>query len=150
MGRAVPSGVRFDADSFITRTEAFVILGRLLDTYAPDSVLHRFSDHAEIPGWARPEIARLVGQGLLTGTGDGRLLPLNNITRAESIATLARIAPNILSIDEASEAIEDDDLFERPDLEEQAPPEEEVDLDEPEPESEDDDLEPGLEPESEE
>jgi len=152
MGRAAPGGVRFDASSFITRTEAFVILGRLLDTYAPDSVLHRFSDHTQIPGWARPEITRLVGQGLLTGTGDGRLLPLNNITRAESIATLARIAPTILSMDEASEVqMDDDDLLELPDLEEQAPPEEEIELEEPEDESDEDiEDEPDLEQESEE
>jgi len=147
-GRAAPNGVRFDADSFITRTEAFVILGRLLDTYAPDSVLHGFSDHAQIPGWARPEIARLVAEGLLTGTG-GRLLPLNNITRAESIATLARIAPNILSMDEASEVDLDDNLFELSDLEEQAPPEDEVDLDEPETEPEND-TDPDLDPNTEE
>ena len=127
-GRAVEGGVRFDATSNITRTEAFVILGRLLNTNAPDSALHRFSDHEQIPNWARAEIARLVAAGLLTGTGDGRLLPLNPITRAESAATLARIAPSVLSADTAEEISPMDELLAPPEFEEQAPPEEELDL----------------------
>jgi len=133
-GRTVEGGVRFDAESPILRAEAFTILGRLLDIYAPDSVLHRFSDHAQIPNWARPEIARLVSQGLLTGTG-GRLLPLDNITRAESATILARIAPNILPAAESLPDTPETDTPEFPDLEDARPPEDDPEIpetDEPE------------------
>jgi len=140
-GRAAEGGVRFDAISNITRTEAFVILGRLLDTNAPDSALHRFSDHEQIPNWARPEIARLAAAGLLTGTADGRLLPLNNITRAEAATILARIAPNILNAHVAEDILMDDNLFEYPEYEEQTSSEDEPSL----PESETGpDLDPGV------
>jgi len=144
-GRATPAGVRFDASSPITRAEAFTVLGRLLTGTPPDSVLHRFSDHEQIPGWARPEIARLVQAGLLTGTADGRLLPLNNITRAESAAILARLAPSLFSLPYTDVEMEEESPFELPELEDPAPPEEEYEL----PETDLPEIDPEPEPEEE-
>ncbi|MCL2843132.1 MAG: phosphodiester glycosidase family protein [Oscillospiraceae bacterium] len=90
-GRASDDGVRFDAISNITRAEVFTVLGRLMDTDAPDYVLHRFHDHADIPHWARAMTARLVAAGMIEGIGDNRIAPNRTISRAESAAMLARL-----------------------------------------------------------
>jgi len=142
-GRAVDGGVLFDAASPITRAEAFTILGRLMDFTAPDSVLHRFTDHADIPAWARAEIARLVYLGLLTGTDDGRLLPQNNLSRAEAAAILARL--NLTALLAAAE----EDPLALPPEEEDSLPEPDPNLPEPDSDPDEEDLsDPEADPES--
>ena len=91
VGRASDDGPLFDAAGQIMRAEVFTILGRLMDTNPPMSVLERFVDHAEIPHWARAETARLVDAGMITGIGDNRIAPRRTISRAESAAMLARL-----------------------------------------------------------
>jgi len=90
-GRPTAAGVQFDAMDTITRAEAFTILGRLLDTNSPVSLLNRFPDGDAVPDWARNEIARLIDAGLIAGTPDGRLAPHDHVTRAEAAALLARM-----------------------------------------------------------
>jgi len=90
-GRPTWAGLRFDAQDTITRAEAFTILGRLLDTNSPVTLLNRFPDGDTVPDWARTEIARLIDAGLIAGTSDGKLAPLNHVTRAEAATILARM-----------------------------------------------------------
>ena len=96
-GRGVPGGVRFDANSHLSRAEAFTGVGRLFYAEAPPWLLGVFTDAADVPDWARAEIAKLIQEELLTGTPDGQLLPLRSISRAETAALLARLNPSILA-----------------------------------------------------
>jgi len=91
-GRLASTGVRFDATDTITRAEAFTVLGRLLDTDSPVTLLNRFPDGGTVPDWARNEVARLIDAGLIAGTPDGRLAPHDHVTRAEAATLLSRIA----------------------------------------------------------
>jgi len=134
-GRTDPNGVRFDANSPITRAEAFTILGRLMTFYAPDHVLNRFSDQDQIPGWARAAIARLVYLDLLTGTGDGRLRPRNNLTRAEAATILARMDLSALhptDLEAYAYPPESDYEYAPPEEDYNLPPEPDYDLPKPE------------------
>jgi len=143
-GSPAPGGVRFNARAPITRAEAFTILGRMLDFEAPPDTLDRFTDQAQIPGWARAHIARLVHAGLVTGSG-GRLTPQNNLTRAEAATILSRLdlsalqhlAEDLLAEEAPSDVPSDadEDHIVPPPEDDQALPEEE------EPEAEAEDLE---------
>lgn len=89
-GRGTFEGLRFDPNAPITRAEAFTVLGRLLNTNVSTDILNQFVDGDTIPPWGRQEIARLVAAGMLQGTDEGRLNPLNNLHRGEGAAILAR------------------------------------------------------------
>ena len=87
---------RFAPDDLVTREQAATILHQAmpllgLSSTEPDlSVLEQFADQGQIADYARPHMAALVSQGLLSGTGDG-LSPKGNLTRAEMAALLYRL-----------------------------------------------------------
>lgn len=87
---------RFAPDDLVTREQAATILHQAmpllgLDSPEPDlSVLDQFADQAQISDFARPHMAALVSQGLLSGTGNG-LSPKGDLTRAEMAALLYRL-----------------------------------------------------------
>ncbi|MCL2588764.1 MAG: phosphodiester glycosidase family protein, partial [Oscillospiraceae bacterium] len=126
-------GVRFNPGAPISRAEAFVILGRQLEGDAPLHVLNQFTDHEQIPNWARTEIARLVHAGLLTGS-NGRLMPLSNLSRAEAATILARLnlpTPNMQGL-EAEPELPPEEAYQLPEPAYELP---EPDEPEPEPDS---------------
>lgn len=82
-GSAGPDGsLRANARSTLTRAEAMTILSRMLEEDLPEASLARFTDAGDVPGWAAPHVARLVGKGIVSGS-NGRLNPGSSITRAE-------------------------------------------------------------------
>lgn len=87
---------RFAPDDLVTREQAATILHQAmpllgLSSTEPDlSVLEQFADQGQIADYARPHMAALVSQGLLSGTGDG-LIPKGNLTRAEMASLLYRL-----------------------------------------------------------
>ena len=102
----------FGPEKFCTRAELMVMVANALsvtgiDITADESVLAQFSDEADIPAWARPYVAFLVENGIVSGS-NGEIRPNVNITRAE----VAVIMYNILTADirvseETAEAIEE-------------------------------------------
>lgn len=81
----------FRPAAFITRVEAYAsIAGGLALPAAPDSILGRYTDQAQVAAWARPTVARAV-QARLPATGSGsvaELRPSAQLTRAEAAAAL--------------------------------------------------------------
>lgn len=80
---------RFNPDSQITRQDAALILYRLLDKMGntPKGML-AFNDRSDIAKYARSEVAALAAEGIVSGVGNGKFMPLNNITRAETAQML--------------------------------------------------------------
>ena len=87
---------RFGPDDLVTREQAATILHQAmpllgLSSQEPDlSILEQFADQGQIADYARPHMAALVSQGLLSGTGSG-LNPKGNLTRAEMATLLYRL-----------------------------------------------------------
>lgn len=80
------------ADSPVTRQDAAVLLGRLLEVSSDASL--SYTDAGSAAPYAKPYIAALTQRGLLEGLPDGTFAPRSPITRAESAALLARAAAN--------------------------------------------------------
>ena len=66
----------------ITRAEAMTILGRIQEKGYPEASLQSFTDAADLPTWAKPYVASLVGQKVVGGY-QGLLRPGDCVSRAE-------------------------------------------------------------------
>ncbi len=66
----------------ITRAEAMTILGRIQEKGYPEASLQSFTDAGELPVWAEPYVASLVGQKVVGGY-QGCLRPGDCVSRAE-------------------------------------------------------------------
>ena len=75
----------------MSRAEVLQVLGALLAEKAELSMTTSFADDADIPDWARTNITRIVGYGLISGFEDNTLRPGAVISRAEIAALLVRI-----------------------------------------------------------
>lgn len=75
-----------------TRAEVAVMIARAAKISSDDlTVLDKFSDASEIPGWAQSSIAGLVSQGKMNGYEDSTLRMNNLIIRAEAFQLLSGI-----------------------------------------------------------
>lgn len=83
----------------ITRQEAMVMTARAmklagletnLSAADADAALSRFSDSTAVGTWAKQGVAAAVKSGLVSGS-DAGLLPVSNITRAETAAIVQRM-----------------------------------------------------------
>lgn len=84
MGLFKGDGTNLNPTNNITRQEAFVVLARafaLEDGKA--SALRNFKDNGDVADWAVGAVAAIVSNGYAKGDNEGRLNPVNNITRAE-------------------------------------------------------------------
>ncbi|MDD4286699.1 MAG: S-layer homology domain-containing protein, partial [Eubacteriales bacterium] len=87
---------RFDPDVAISRQDMMVMTQRAMTiregstTEDAASDLDRFSDRAQIAGYAVNSIAALVKEGLIEG-GNGEVNPRGKATRAETAVFLYRI-----------------------------------------------------------
>ena len=73
----------------ITREEAMVMFGRAMGvTPASRPNLSKFTDGDRVSTWAAPYMAPLTDMGILSGMGDGTVLPRENINRASTFALL--------------------------------------------------------------
>ena len=73
----------------ITRAEAAVILGNMLNAATP-TVTPTFSDSEEIPAWAAPSIHSLSAMGVMTPVG-GSISPLSEVTRGDAAELLCAL-----------------------------------------------------------
>lgn len=81
--------LRFLPNEPLTRAQAAVILDRLTEPGKP-TVVPTFTDGRDIPVWAADAIYSLNAVGILT-SGDGRILPTQSVTRAETAQMLAAL-----------------------------------------------------------
>lgn len=86
-GKGTDGDLRFDPRGNITRQEAMTIIGRIIGPGYGKANLSLFSDSENISLFARPYVAVLVDQGIVSGSG-GKILPKNTITRAEVAAII--------------------------------------------------------------
>ena len=78
----------FEPDRPITKAEAAVILGNMLETSLPTlSYTPQFEDSEAIPAWATPSMYSLSHMGIINSK-DGKLEPLSEITRGEAAQML--------------------------------------------------------------
>ncbi|CEO32628.1 IdeS/Mac family cysteine endopeptidase [Paraclostridium sordellii] len=83
----------FRPNKTITREEVSKILISIKNKQ--DNVydkLNKYPDKSKVSNWAKPYVEGAIEQGYLKGNDLGFLNPTNNITRAESITILSRVA----------------------------------------------------------
>lgn len=79
----------------ITRQEAMTIIARVSGVSSSDTaILSAASDCGLVASWARESVAACINEGLVAGSG-GKINPLANITRAESVVLMDRVYSNI-------------------------------------------------------
>ena len=82
------STTKMSPDSPLTRQDAAVMLARLMNLPAADmAVLEKFSDRADISGYAREGAAAMAAAGYINGDG-GKFNPLKQLTLAEAVTML--------------------------------------------------------------
>jgi hypothetical protein len=97
VGIAQGSGNQFYPEASITREDAMVLVLRAMNAAGvsvnagTSSELEAYADYGTISDYARDAVATLVKSGVITGNDENRILPGNNITRAEAAAVIYRI-----------------------------------------------------------
>jgi len=81
----------FRGGNNITRAELAVIVARAADLDVKESATLSFNDVADIPAWAKKEIAVAVNEGLVSGKGGNRFEPSASATRAEALTLIMRV-----------------------------------------------------------
>lgn len=84
----------FKPEAEITRAEMAMILGEILDVEVTEqestNLLLEFKDNKDIPNWARESVAIVLKSKIMIGS-NGKFLPTDNATRAESVTTMYRV-----------------------------------------------------------
>ena len=81
----------FSPNSAVTREQLVTMLYRLAGSPAASAAsLTSYTDGGEVQGYAKDAVAWAIGNGLLTGYGDGSLKPGATATRAEVCALIMR------------------------------------------------------------
>jgi hypothetical protein len=85
----------WDADSYITRQEAAVMLAKTYRAYhgnVPDTLQSfSFADQGDIADWAMDDVRLMNQLGIMTGTEDNRFDPLGSYTIEQCLVTLMRL-----------------------------------------------------------
>ncbi|SCI56152.1 Endo-1%2C4-beta-xylanase A precursor [uncultured Flavonifractor sp.] len=82
-------GSNCSAGANITRQEATVMFARALGVEEDASPnLSKFADGSDVAGWAAGAVSAMADRGIITGAGDGKVLPTQNIDRASTMAIL--------------------------------------------------------------
>lgn len=86
----------FSPDNYITRQDAAVILYRVATiaghTYTGFA---KTSDMNDVSAYAWPAVGAFYDCGIVNGAGDGKFLPLSNITRAEAVQMILKVASDL-------------------------------------------------------
>ncbi len=88
-GVQTEKGMCFEASREITRAEAAVMLGNILNLSTP-TVLPVFNDAVDIPAWAAPSVYSLSAAGVFSAT-DGNISPLDSLTRGDAAVILTNL-----------------------------------------------------------
>ncbi len=88
-GVQTENGMCFEANRAITRAEAAVMLGNILNLSTP-TVLPVFADSADIPVWAAPSFYSLTSVGVFSAT-NGNISPLESLCRGDAALILSNL-----------------------------------------------------------
>ena len=88
-GSVTEDGLCFEANKNISRAEAAVIIGNVLNVATP-TVIPTFSDSADIPAWAASSVYSLSAIGVIERI-DGGISPMNAVTRADAAQMLVNL-----------------------------------------------------------
>ena len=97
LGIAKGTENKFYPDSSITREDAMVLALRAMNisgsgvAAADASTLTTYSDNYVISDYAKEAIATLIKAGVITGSDDGKIHPMESITRVQAAAIIYRI-----------------------------------------------------------
>jgi len=80
----------FCGQSAITRAEAAVMLGNMLDAKVP-VVRTVFADADGVPDWAEDALYAMNSLGIMSGLGEGYIAPYSELTRAQTAQILVEI-----------------------------------------------------------
>lgn len=89
-GRETVNGTVFAPDETITRAEAAVMLGNLLDAAVP-VVKPAWNDADAIPTWAEDALAAMSAIGVMKGSGSGTINATATLDRAQAATILCAI-----------------------------------------------------------
>ncbi|MDF2718131.1 MAG: hypothetical protein K0R28_5056, partial [Paenibacillus sp.] len=98
----------FRGEQRITREQGIAMIARAYNLIAPqnamseteiNALLAPYGDAANISGWAREAVARMIAAGLVEGSDSQLLKPLDNMTRAEAAALMRRLLQTTKLID---------------------------------------------------
>lgn len=81
----------FRGSNNITRTEMAVIIARAAKLNTEQAASLNFADTANIPAWAKQEVAAAVQAGLVSGKSNNRFEPAASATRAEALTIIMRL-----------------------------------------------------------
>ncbi len=88
-GTYVDGKLCFEGDRAITRAEAAVLLGNMLNASTP-TITPGFHDSADIPTWAVPSVNSLSSMGILA-SDNGKISPLAAVTRGDAAEILTNL-----------------------------------------------------------
>lgn len=78
----------FNPNAVITRQDAAVILYRLISDVKTMENATDFDDKTEIADYAKEAVSLLAGANIISGMGDGKFAPTQNLTRAQAAKLL--------------------------------------------------------------
>ena len=83
----------FEPNRAITRAEAAVMLGSMINASAP-TVAPVFSDADAVPAWASSSLSALAAMGIMDTNG-GNIDALSSVTRADAAQMLVNLMTTI-------------------------------------------------------
>lgn len=81
----------FKPNNNISRQEAAVMIARILPTYGESGRLQNFTDYRSIADWAFTALSKVNGKGYISGFTDGKIHPLDPLTRAQAAKIIGDI-----------------------------------------------------------
>lgn len=81
----------FRPNNPITRQEAAVMIARIVPTYGENGNLGAYSDRSRIADWAYESLEKVNGKGYLGAYADGKIHPLDQLTRAQTAKIISEI-----------------------------------------------------------
>ena len=88
-GVSVDGKLCFEGDRAITRAEAAVMLGNILNAATP-TIAPVFKDAGEVPAWAASSMAAVNAMGIMKAEG-GSISPLSEVTRSDAAEILTSL-----------------------------------------------------------
>lgn len=83
---------KFEAEQYITREAAAKMLANYMQIEDENhDKIKKFSDYKQISDWARDAFEGNLEKGYIQGTDEGKLVPKDNMTRAEVVTLLSRV-----------------------------------------------------------
>lgn len=81
----------FKPNNNISRQEAAVMIARVLPTYGESGRLQNFTDYRSVADWAYTALSKVNGKGYISGYTDGKIHPLDPLTRAQAAKIIGDI-----------------------------------------------------------